>query len=292
MRSIIPGRIRTHLAFYAGLLVGGAVSLVIYILVFAAFLSGVLQALVAFGTLALAIATSYITVRDRGEALARELADRVYVPMRIKARGWSNPNSPPNVLPTWTQLTDTIPYLTLHVPSHIQKLFVSAEALERDTWTYTTPTILLINEYSKNATPGTNPKIFVRGASKDLPFLGEIDPARVWISGKTFDQYVTDFVKDRDPLSKGWHLELSADVPVPAGGTKPQRVGATKETIEFMADLFKLLESKSDSRNYREKYRELAEVGRAAYDEIEKQLRKPVAPTSSTPATVPGNPFG
>jgi hypothetical protein len=283
MRSIISGRIRTHLAFYAGLLVGGAVSLVIYILVFAAFLSGVLQALVAFGTLALAIATSYITVRDRGEALARELADRVYVPMRIKARSWSNPNSPPNVLPTWTHLTDTIPYLTLHVPSHIQKLFLRAEELEREIWAYTTPTILLINEY---------PKIFVRGVSKDIPFLGEIDPARVWISGKTSEQYVADFVKGRDPLSKSWRLELSADMPVPAGGTKPQQVGATKEANQFMADLFKLLESKSDSHHYREKYKELAEVGRAAYDEIEKQLRKPVAPTTSIPATVPGNPFG
>jgi len=84
--------------FYTGLIVGGGVSLAIYILVFAAFLSGILQALVATGTLAVASITGYITVRDRREALAREMADRVYVPMRKHAMTWQDPE-PSGVLP-------------------------------------------------------------------------------------------------------------------------------------------------------------------------------------------------
>ena len=52
------------------------------------------------------------------------------------------------------------------------------------------------------------------------------------------------------------------------------------------------LRPKLNQFTYREKYQERAQVGTKAIEQIDKQLRKHVAPMSSSPANEPGNPFG
>ncbi len=290
--SIVPREVTIQFAFFIGLLVGGILSIVAYILLFSAFLFGALQALVAAGTLSLAGVTSYITIRDRREALRRELADRVYVPMRKKALSWLDPESPPYSLPTWTQLSENIPYLTRNVSSNLKKLLAKGETIERETFTYSTPTTLLIQEFSKESTSGTNVRIVVRQSSKEEQYLGEVYSINIWKSGKTLEQYITDFVSSRYPLVKGWNLELLADLPAPGGGTVGQKIGGNDETRGYIAELIKFLNSQPHAVTYRVKYEELSKVGAEAFREIEKELRKPVAPMISSPAKEPGNPWG
>jgi hypothetical protein len=115
--------------FYVGLLLGGVVGVILTIFVLSGFLFQILQGLVAAGTLGLAAVTSYVTVRDRREALRRELADRVYVPMRQEALDWQNPESEWHP-PSWGQLNRTVPYLTMKVPADLKTLFDREEAIE------------------------------------------------------------------------------------------------------------------------------------------------------------------
>jgi hypothetical protein len=85
------------------------------------------------------------------------------------------------------------------------------------------------------------------------------------------------------PLVKEWDLDLWADVPSPSGtGTVRQKVGGTKESIEYMNKLYEFLESKREAVTYREKYKERVEVGVESFNRIEKELRKPVAPRTSS----------
>ncbi len=128
--------------------------------------------------------------------------------------------------------------------------------------------------------------------TKEGQFLGEIYMINIWKSGKSFEQYVMDFMGRNHPLMKEWNLALWADVPAPGGGTAQQKVGGAKESIEYVDMLFKFLESKPEAVTYRAKYRERSQVGAKAVERIEKELRKRVAPMGSTPVREPGNPFG
>ncbi len=191
-----------------------------------------------------------------------------------------NPESLPTIIPTWTQLTDEIPYLTRNVPSALRKLFEKAEAIYGDTLTYSAPTVAFIQEFSKSSTQGANAIIFV---FKETQQLAEIYMINIWKSGKNFSQYVVDFMKAAYPLLQEWNLQLWADVPSPSGvGTTKGKVGETKESIEYIDGLFRFLRSKSEAVTYREKYKELTKVGAEAFQQIEKELRKPVAPMISS----------
>ena len=241
---------------------------------------------VAAGTLGLTVLAVYQLRRDRREALARELADRVYVPMRKHAIAWQDPEGIP-AGSTWKYIEENVPYLTMRVPSDLRKLFERGDEIERETWVYIGPTTEYVRFQSY--TPGTNTTIrFTKGDE----FLGEVYMINIWKSGKTFAQYCTDFMGRSHPLVKEWSLVLWAEVPVPTGGLSQQRVGGDKEVNEYADKVFKFLESKPEAVTYRKKYRERAQVGAKAVERIDRELRKRVAPMSSSPAKEPGNPFG
>ena len=94
-----------------------------------------IEGAVAAGTLGLTILAAYQLRRDRREALARELADRVYVPMRKQAVAQQNPEKSPSGA-TWKDLQENVPYLTMRVPSDLQKLFARGETIMpwRSSW--------------------------------------------------------------------------------------------------------------------------------------------------------------
>ena len=276
-------------AFYLPVfLVGAIVSLTIYVLLFPAFLSGVLQTLVAAGTLALAGVTSYITIRDRREALARELADRVYVPMRMRTRAWTDPESPPSITSTWTQLTEEVPYLTKLVPSSLKRLFERGEATERETLIYSAPTSEYIQRFSSEQAAGTSARIHVVGGSEKADVvtrdLEEIYLVNIWKSGKTLEQYARAKIEQAYPLVRHWRLELWADVPVPTGASvMARKIGETQESIDYVSKLFDFLTAKEESVVYRDMYRELSQIGLEATTRVERELRRPVAAQSSSP---------
>jgi len=252
-----------------------------------------LEGLVAVGTIGATVLAIYQLRRDRRYALRRELADRVYVPMRKKAQSWQDPESPPYSLPSWAQLSEDFPYLTRKVPSKLKELLAKGESIEKETFTYSSPTTLLIQEFSKDNTPGMNARIVVRQSSKENQDLGEVYSINIWKSGKTLDQYITDFVSSRWPLARGWHFELIADVPVPGGGgTTSGQVGTDDETREYIKQLITFLETKPHAVTYRDMYKELAKVGGEAFKLIEKELDKPVAAVSTSPNEPGGNAFG
>ncbi len=248
--------------------------------------SVLIEGLVAVGTVGLTVLTAYQLRRDRREALARELADRVYVPMRKHAQAWQALEGIPSTS-TWRDLEGNVPYLTMRVPSDIRKLFEKGDAIDRELRVYIGPTTEFIR--SQAWSPGTNTTIrFMKGTQ----FLGEIYLINIWKSGKTFMQYAKDFMARNHPLIPDWSLVLWAEVPVPTGGLGQQAVGGAKEVEEYVEKVFKFLESKPEAVTYRDKYRELAEIGAKAQAKIEKELHKRVAPQSSSPAKEPGNPFG
>jgi len=289
--SILPREVKVQLAFFIGLLVGGVLSIIAFILLFSSFLFGALQALVAAGTLALAGVTSYVTVRDRREALARELADRVYVPMRKDALAWQNPESLPHSW-TWDHLEGTAPYLTAKVPSDLRNMFEKARSLDREITLYNRAVYDFIRSQSLGSKVQTSNTI-VRMMKGNEPLGDDVSMMNLWKSGKTLEQYVADSMARSYPLIKEWRLELWTDIDAPGGtGTVRQQIGETKESIEYTDKLLKFLASKPEAVTYQQRYKELAEVGANASERIEKELRKPVAPMSSSPAKEPGNPFG
>ncbi len=291
LRSIVPEELKPQLRFYTGVLVGSAVSLIVYILVFSAFLFGVLQALVAAGTLALAGVTSYLTIRDRRETLARELADRVYVPMRRAVRSWQVPDPDPIGASIWGQLEDTVPYLTVNVPHDLRDLFERAGSIQREIILYNRAVYDLVLSQSLGSKIQASNTI-VRTMKGNEP-LYDVSMLNLWKSGKTLEQYVADYMASAYPLIKEWRLDLWTDVDAPGGtGTIKQRVGETKDSIEYCDKLSKFMESKPEAVTYQRRYKELAEVGAKASKRIEKELRKRVAPQGSSPAKEPGNPFG
>ena len=94
------------------------------------------------------------------------------------------------------------------------------------------------------------------------------------------------------PLIEKWELVLWIEINVPGAGSQQGRADGDKEVNEYVDSVFRFLSSKAESVTYREKYRERAQVGTKAIEQIDKQLRKHVAPMSSSPANEPGNPFG
>lgn len=253
-------------------------------------ISVLIEALVAVGTVGLTVLTAYQLRRDRGESLARELADRVYVPMRQEAIGWQNPESSWHPA-SWGELKMFIPYLTARVPSDLRKLFDSSEAIEREISLYNRAVYDYIRSQSLGSKVQTSTMI-VR-IMKGNELLGDVSMMNLWKSGKSLEKYVADYMARSYPLVKDWRLELWTDVDALGGtGTVPQRVGETKEAIEYCDKLRVFLASKPEAFTYQQRYEELAEVGAKAFDLIEKQLRKRVAPQSSSPSKEPGNPFG
>ena len=276
LRAIVPEELKPQLRFYTGVIVGAAVSLVVYIFVFAAFLSGVLQALVAAGTLGLAGVTGYITVRDRREALARELADRVYVPMRQEALDWQNPESEWHP-PSWGQLNRRVPYLTMKIPADLKKLFEKEGEIEHQIAIYNRA----VYDFILSQTLGAAGTITRVGIRKGMEHFPDLEMSNIWKSGMTPEQYAESYMARSYPLVKEWELDLWADVPSSAGvGTMRQKIGGTKESIEYMDKPYGFLESKPEAVTYRMKYRERVEVGVETFNRIEKELRKPVAPKS------------
>jgi len=251
-----------------------------------------LEGLVALGTVGATVLTIYQLRRDRRYALRRELADRIYVHMRKKTQAWLDPESASYAPRRWAELSEDFPYLTRKVPSKLRELLANGESVESETFTYGSPTTLLIAEFSRDHTPGANARINVRQASKEDQFLGEVYPINIWKSGKTLDEYIANFVSKRWPLVKGWYLEMIADVKVPGGGTTVGKVGTDDDVRKYIAELMKFLESNRHAVTYQELYTQLAKVGAEAFKIIEKELDKPVAAVSTNPREPGGNPFG
>ncbi len=249
-------------------------------------ISLLIEGAVAVGTIGLTVLAAYQLRRDRREALARELADRVYVPMRKHAMAWQNPEVSLYGT-TWKDLQENVPYLTARVPSELKKLFEKGEATDRGLWVYVGPT----SEYIRSQawTPRTNTTIrFMKGSQ----FLGEIYLTNIWKSRKTFTQYAKDVMALNHPLITEWSLVLWAEVPTPTGGTGQQKVAEDKEVYEYVDKVMKFLATKPEAVTYRNMYAELEEIGAKAQARIEKELRKRVAPQISSPTKEPGNPFG
>jgi hypothetical protein len=237
-----------------------------------------LQALVAVGTLSLAIVTGYVTIRDRREALRRELADKIYVPMRQEAIDWQNPESQWHP-PSWAVLIRTVPYLTMRIRDPLRVLFERELEIERQISIYDRAVYDFIQSQSLGAV-GTPTLIGIRKGNEHFP---DVMMTNVWKSGMTPEKYVESYMAHNYPLVKEWELDLWADVPSPSGtGTKRQQIGGTKESIEYMNKLYNFLESKHEAVYYRDRYMERVEVGEEAFKRIEKELRKPVASHASS----------
>ncbi len=269
-----------ELRFYTGVIVGALASLIVYILVFAAFLSGVLQALVAAGTLGLAAVTYYVTIRDRREALARELADRVYVPLRKDTEAWQNPEP---VIPSsnWNDLKSNAPYLTLRVPSELQRQFDRAEELIRQMGLLQTT----LDEALQKPTTNDSGRVRIgKGTASYGDFNMKFLLIHLLKTRQNLRQYALEYMSKNRPTVKEWELGWYL-----SGGSDTSGTG---ETEDHVATTLRQLESIPEAIQFRALYDELADIGKQSHERIEKELRRPIAPLSLSPAKEPGKPFG
>lgn len=246
-----------------------------------------IDAAVAVGTIGLTILTAYQLRRDRGEAIARELADRVYVPMRKVAIGWQNSEWHTQIPEPWPILKETVPYLTARVPTPLRELFEKARSIDQDVRLYDRPVFDLLRSRSLEKS------VPIVRISKGIEPLGEVSMMNMWKSGKNLERYVADLMAEAYPLTKEWTLELWTDVESPGGaGTVKQKVGDSREAIDYTNDLLKFLASRPVAVAFQRRYRELGQVGKQAEILIDKELKKRVAPMSSSPVEEPGTRFG
>jgi len=165
----------------------------------------------------------------------------------------------------------------MKVPADLRKLFDKEVAIERQISIYDRA----IYDFILSQTLGAVGTLTLIGIRKGMEHFPDIVMTNVWKSGTTPKRYVESYMARNYPLVKEWDLDLWADVPSSAGvGTMRQKIGGTKESIEYMNNLYKFLESKPEAVTFREKYKERVEVGVETFNRIERELSKPVAPKS------------
>src|SRR6266699_1422994 len=168
----------------------------------------VIDGAVAAGTLGATFLTVYQLRRDHRERLARELADKVYVPMLGQASAWQNPE-PMYAGGTWNDLKGQVPYLTNRVPSKLVTMLDKADALNSEIDLYL---ISVAEVVGKSTKPG-NPSIAIVTATASYgPIFDVFHLAiRLWKSKKPLAEYFKEYMRRNRPDVEDWHLELNLD---------------------------------------------------------------------------------
>lgn len=238
------------------------------------------DSLVAIGTLALAVITVYqlyLFIKERKANQARELAERVYTPLRMEVAKWAKPEWVFNIplSNTWTELKEKAPYLTLKLPRNLEDALDTSERLLTRINFLSSQVRTMIREETDRlglalcAKRGVNfhgsPFIRVRDG---VHLITQVDLGSVWCTKMSLKEWVENYVKNYYPV-KHWEVEiLSAS----------DWLGALKEAEEMAEKLFDLLKNQPFARELLEKIYELQGLAQQAISQIDEELSKRVAP--------------
>jgi hypothetical protein len=238
------------------------------------------DSLVAMGTLALAALTVYqlrLFLRERKANQARELAERIYTPVRMEVAIWAKPEEvfKGALSKTWTELKEKAPYLTLRLPRDLVDTLNTAERLLSRISFLSIQVRGMIQEEidrlgialcaKRGVTFHGSPLIRVRGG---IEMITQVDLGRVWCTQMSVKEWVENYVKDHYPV-KDWEVEIFSG---------SDRLGALKEAEEMTQDVFALLKNEPFARELLEKIYELQGLAQKAISRIDEELSKPVAP--------------
>lgn len=237
---------------------------------------------IAAGTIGLLFLGVYAYVRPRRDAQRRELADRVYVPMRKNAEVWQN-SEPLFPSVDWSNLKANVPYLTERVPSKLKKQFDRAGQIIHEIAMLSTP----LDEALVVPTARSSGRIkILKGANTYADFDLRLLLFHLLKTGQTLRQFAQEYMQSIRPDITDWDLGYY----VPSSGVN-SGVGDTEEAENHVATTLRTLESKPEGMQFRTLYVELVEIGRSCQERLDKELKKGVAPLSSSPKES-GNPFG
>lgn len=180
---------------------------------------------------------------------ARELAERVYAPIRTEVKTWIEEPEYPQYR-TWPELNVTLPHLTRSLPEPLQDFLNKARPVcER---------IVALRMSLHELVPNSTHIQVYRGQS---PVFG-VYITNLWESGKTLKRHAQD---QMDKIYPGGEIRLTLNV-------DNKMVGGDKEAEDFARDRLAFLETQLAAREIREKIQELQTVGKNALPLIEKEL--------------------
>jgi hypothetical protein len=246
-------------------------------------ISLLIDAAVAAGTLFLAGLTYYqlrILIRERKAAQARELADRVFTPLRKEVALWIGPEEVYGEASsrTWAELKEKAPYLSLRLPRELAGTLDKAEQLfTRVNFLKSQVRPVIQKETNrlgrelalKAGLTGqrTNEQTMLRIVNKQ-GLIANLDLGRVWSTRMSLTDWAKNYVKVHYPV-EDWEVQVLVG-PDPAGGTK--------DAEELARQLFELLRGQPSARELHETIDEITTLGRDAIASIDRELSRPVAP--------------
>src|SRR5205809_1815046 len=136
--------------------------------------------------------------------------------MRKHAMTWQDPE-PSGVLPSWDNLKQDLPYLTSRIDPKLSKIFDRAEQLRDQMGILLSPVDeALTAEIQRSAPIGDYgvgkapmPRLRVlRGFSKFGDFDVKLLAIRLFKTGDTLDQFVSDHMAMNRPDVSSWYLEF------------------------------------------------------------------------------------
>jgi len=252
-----------------GLVAGFAIGIVFTVVIFAAWFNTLSQALVGVGTLAISFVALYQSRLGIEERHKRELAERVYAPLRAEVVKWLDPEE--QTFNIWNELQAKELYWTKKLPKDITSLLNSGrgvfkkllEAKISVNLSTFEETSRLGNEIRvKLGLPeqkGSPPTIAVRTGYQDV---GYVYPTNLWVSRKSFRDYASSLVNKMFP-NQAWTVVFLLD-------GKPY--GGLPEAEEFVEKVNRFYEGQAPARELRTSSEELKTLGSKLLVLIDKEL--------------------
>lgn len=237
----------------------------------------ILQGAVAVGTLSLAGATYYqarLLVRERKAATARELAEKIYTPLRPEVSNWRDIELVGQC--SWSQFKNSMPLLILKVPEPIGALLDQAAAiidemarLQAKVYKYCEERIIEFGwqlARDKGQQTGLEKKTaFQVLANNNAVFtIDQNNLPAVWVSGKDLNKWISDYFTKRLPDS-------SWDVQVLVGG---QKFGGLEDANRIVSKLFEGLAEQPFALRLRDQARTLKPIGVKLSQKIDQEIEK------------------
>ncbi len=233
---------------------------------------------VAIGTLALAVLTVYqlrLLIRERKASQARELADRIYTPLRKEFVLWSSPEEVYGGVSskTWKELKETAPYLTQRLPRDLASILDKVESLS--------PRVYFLSIQVRRIITGETNRLGRslrdRASEHDLTMLrivgkqdliASLDIGRVWSAKMTLMDWSRNYVSSHYPVTD-WEIDVQVG---------NNRAGGTEEAVKLVDQLFEFLKGQSMACELLEKIEEITTLSSNIVERIDQELSQPAAP--------------
>ncbi len=254
-----------------GLVAGFSIGVVFTVIIFVAWFNTLSQALVGIGTLAVSFVALYQSRLGVEERHKRDLAQRVYTPLRAEVVKWLDPET--QTFYVWNELQEKELYWVKKVPKDMttllnegreafRRLLAARIALNTLTLNETTR---LGNELRKNLGltihEGQSPPT-IRIMAGNQGLIGQVYPENVWLTRKGLRDYVMTLV-NRSYRGIDWTAEILVDGH-PRGGLP--------EAEEFMGKIMEFFEGQPQARELRESSEKLRTLGSKLLLRLDEEL--------------------